>query len=189
MKRAPWLVMVVALLAAACAGVLGIRSTPSHPFEHRAHVLKGVTCRECHSTVAHAGDVGPLHFPETNDCLRCHQKPHDPRPCSGCHGEPHVRGSAELAREHLRFSHEKHLAPTKGDCVRCHQEVAVDRPEALRPSMGVCFSCHTHQDQWRVRDCDGCHVDLPAERITPVEPRRPRRRLPARARRSGRQRA
>lgn len=43
----------------------------------------------------------------------------------------------------------------------------MSRPEALRPAMAICFTCHEHQDQWRVRDCDGCHVDLPAERITP----------------------
>jgi len=39
------LLMVVCLALAACASVLGFRRTPPpHPFEHRAHVLKGINC-------------------------------------------------------------------------------------------------------------------------------------------------
>jgi predicted CXXCH cytochrome family protein len=166
-RAALTVLLALTLLLAACAGVLGIRPTPAHPFEHRAHVLKGVNCRECHGDVGTAGETGPVHFPETADCLRCHKAPHDARACGGCHGEPHVRGSAELAREHLRFEHRQHMARVTGDCVRCHQEVAVERPQALRPSMAVCFSCHEHQAEWQVRRCEGCHVDLPAELTMP----------------------
>jgi hypothetical protein len=160
--------LLLSIGAAACAGVLGLRTAPSHPFEHRAHVLKGINCRECHGRVDEAGETGPLHFPEKADCVRCHERPHDEHDCSGCHGEPHVRGSAALAREHLRFEHSRHVGRMHGDCVRCHQEVAVDRPEALRPAMSVCFSCHQHAEEWRVRSCDGCHVDLPAELSLPT---------------------
>jgi predicted CXXCH cytochrome family protein len=163
------LAMVLALTLAACAGVLGLRQhDPSHPFEHRAHVLKGVNCVECHAGIASAGETGPIHFPSEADCRRCHQKPHDARPCTGCHGESHVRGEAELAREHLRFEHKKHMPIVKGDCVRCHTAVAETRPEALRPQMATCFGCHQHRDQWATRDCDGCHVDLPAENTPPT---------------------
>lgn len=162
------LLMGLAIGLAACAGVLGLKgTTPSHPFEHRAHVTKGVNCVECHGSVGTAGERGPIHFPSNADCVKCHQKPHDARACDGCHSEPHTRQGAELAREHLVFEHEKHIGRVKGDCVRCHQEVAVDRPIALRPAMSVCFSCHEHSDQWRVRDCGACHVDLPAELVMP----------------------
>jgi predicted CXXCH cytochrome family protein len=167
--RALTFVMLLSLALAACAGVLGLRATsPSHPFEHRAHVTKGVTCVECHRDVALAGDSGPLHLPTTADCLRCHAKPHDTRDCALCHGEPYVRSGAELAREHLRFEHRAHMPEVKGDCVRCHVEIASPRPEALRPTMATCFGCHTHRDQWTTRDCDGCHVDLPAEHTLPT---------------------
>jgi predicted CXXCH cytochrome family protein len=161
--------MIVALLLAACASVLGIkRASPTRPFEHRAHVLKGVSCKECHTDVALAGDTGPLHFPSRADCVRCHAKPHDERDCSGCHGESHTRASAELARQHLRFEHAKHMPQVKGDCVRCHIEVATDHPTTLRPQMATCFGCHKHRDEWAVRDCDGCHVDIGAERTPPA---------------------
>lgn len=167
-RRRALLALALPMLLGACASVLGIRKSPSRPFEHRAHVVKGVSCKECHGTVGTAGDEDPLHFPTDGSCLRCHEKPHDPRGCSGCHGEPHTRASAEMARKHLRFEHKNHMGPVKGDCVRCHQEVAVDAPQALRPAMAICFSCHEHEAQWRVRDCDGCHVDLAAEHTPPA---------------------
>lgn len=163
------LVLVLALVLAACASVLGLKGTsPSHPFEHRAHVNSGVSCVACHSGIATSGDTDPLHFPTRADCVRCHAKPHDARECTTCHGESHVRGAAELARQHLRFEHRAHMARVKGDCVRCHTEIAVPQAVALRPTMATCFSCHEHQEQWKVRDCEGCHVDLTAENTLPA---------------------
>ncbi len=162
------LVMILALTLAACAGVLGLqRSSPSHPFEHRAHVSKGVNCVQCHAGVSSADETGPLHLPSTADCRRCHDKPHDERTCTNCHGETHVRGGAELARKHLRFEHGPHMRAAKGDCVRCHVGVGESQPVALRPTMATCFTCHEHQDQWRTRDCNKCHVDLASEGTLP----------------------
>lgn len=162
------ILMILTLALAACAGVLGLKgSSQTHPFEHRAHVLKGVSCVSCHAGISTTGDADPLHFPTKKDCVGCHTKPHDEHDCTSCHGEPHVREGAELARQHLRFEHRKHMARVKGDCVRCHSEVAVERTAALRPTMATCFTCHEHQDQWQVRNCDGCHVDLTAENTLP----------------------
>ena len=37
------------------AGVLGIKPRDvQHPFEHRAHVLKGISCLECHASIREA---------------------------------------------------------------------------------------------------------------------------------------
>jgi predicted CXXCH cytochrome family protein len=169
--RSWWLAvaMPLALLLAACASVLGIRRTdPSHPFEHRAHVLKGINCVECHAGVERAGDTGPLHLPSDADCRKCHAKPHDERSCRGCHGAGYIREGAELARLTLRFDHAQHNPAVHGECVRCHTAVAEARPDTLRPKMAVCFGCHEHKDQWTLRDCDGCHVDLPAENTPPA---------------------
>ena len=119
------LVVVLAIALAACASVLGLRhDPPSHPFEHRAHVLKGINCVECHAGVELAGETGALHLPTNADCVRCHQKPHDERSCLHCHGEPYVGQGVELAREQLRFEHTRHMAAVHGDCVRCHSDVA-----------------------------------------------------------------
>jgi hypothetical protein len=162
------LLIVLSIALAACAGILGIKpSAQSHPFEHRAHELKGVNCVECHAGVATAGDTGPLHFPTDADCVRCHSKPHDTRSCNGCHGESYVRGTVELARTNLRFEHSKHMRSVDGDCVRCHVAATEQRPESILPKMASCFGCHEHQDQWTLRDCDGCHVNLHDEGVMP----------------------
>ncbi len=167
MNGRPSIVLVLSLTLAACAGILGTRKQPSHPFEHRAHVTKGVNCLACHTGVGTDGDT-EVHFPSTADCVRCHTKPHDERTCSHCHGESHVRGEAELARRHLRFTHRAHMSSVRGECVRCHMEVGLERPEVVRPKMATCFSCHQHEKQWTLRDCDGCHVELAAENTLPV---------------------
>ncbi len=162
------LVMVLCLALAACASVLGLgRTSPSRPFEHRAHVDKGVSCVQCHAGMGAADAKLKLHLPTTADCRRCHQKPHDERTCSGCHGEAHVRAETELARSHSRFEHGPHLRAAKGDCVRCHLGAGEARAAVLRPSMATCFGCHEHQGDWRARDCDRCHVDLARESTPP----------------------
>jgi hypothetical protein len=162
------LMVVLALALAACASVLGLRrESPSHPFEHRAHALKGINCVVCHVDMASAGETGPLHFPTEAACRRCHEKPHDEHSCQGCHGEPYVRQAAELARAQLRFQHTNHMAAVRGDCVHCHSEVTEIHPQSILPKMASCFGCHQHREQWTLRDCDGCHVDLLAEGSPP----------------------
>lgn len=160
--------LVFALCLAACAGVLGIKPrNVDHPFEHRAHVLKGIACVECHDGVRSLGATGPMPFPETAKCVSCHQKPHDARTCTTCHGASHLVKEAELAREHLKFTHAEHSPRVRGQCVPCHAAIGKDDATTLRPPMAQCFGCHEHQDQWTTRTCDGCHVDLPAEHVTP----------------------
>ena len=87
MPRLRHALVALALLASACAGVLGIRpKNAERPFEHRAHSVKGVACNQCHAGVAGAGDQGPLHLPDTERCVTCHKTPHDARSCDHCHG-------------------------------------------------------------------------------------------------------
>jgi predicted CXXCH cytochrome family protein len=161
--------MVLALALAACAGILGLRhDDPSRPFPHNAHANKGVNCVVCHAGVELAGDTGPLHLPGEAICRSCHAKPHDERPCLGCHGTAYIRDAAQLAREQLRFDHAQHAPVVHGDCVRCHSAAGEARAEALLPKMATCFGCHKHNDQWKTRDCDGCHVDLSSEDTPPT---------------------
>lgn len=160
------LLAALAVFTLACAAILGIKPPGEKPFEHRSHVLHGVHCFECHRGAEEAGERGPMHLPTTDDCVRCHEKPHNPSPCVPCHGSTAVRNRALAAREHLKFEHPTHVDATKGNCIRCHLDVGThDGP--LRPTMASCFSCHEHEKQWQVTDCDGCHVDLQAELTLP----------------------
>ena len=163
------LLLVVGVLLAACAGVLGTRRAPSHPFEHRAHVSKGVNCLTCHAGIIAAESSSGLHLPTTDVCLKCHEKPHDSRACAGCHGEDDVRTGAAMAAQHLRFDHRAHMPAVRGDCVRCHVAVGLARPETIRPKMATCFGCHQHEKQWAVSDCEGCHIDMQAESSLPSD--------------------
>jgi len=161
------LVLIAVVLSASCAGLLGIRPQEATPFPHHAHTNKGINCRECHSDMAKVGDEGPLHIPSTAKCVECHKTPHNPNTCSNCHGLPHVRANAEIARSTLRFEHSRHLAKNHGECVHCHAGVQKNA-EQIRPQMGVCLSCHEHQDQFNTRKCDNCHNDIEGEHVLPT---------------------
>ena len=109
-----------------------------------------------------------MHLPTAATCRGCHDKPHDERDCTGCHGEIAARESAELVHEKLRFDHAGHAATTRGNCARCHEGVASQNPAAsLIPKMATCFGCHEHQTEWNARSCNGCHVDVAMEGSKP----------------------
>jgi hypothetical protein len=166
MKRALVYAALVVVGATACARILGIRPPAPRPFDHRVHVVEGISCVRCHAGIETAGDDGPLHLPDTELCLECHSPPHEPGPCLSCHGMPYTASDLTQARKHLRFSHERHMEPLKGNCVRCHSGVAV-QGAPLTAKMGTCLGCHQHKDQFKIRECEACHVDLPAELTRP----------------------
>jgi hypothetical protein len=162
------LVAAAAVLGlAACAGILGLRPPGRRPFPHRAHVLAGKSCVQCHPGADSAGDEGPLHLPDDASCRTCHARPHDEGSCLGCHGGEWTALDAIQAREHLRFDHRRHRGPSRGNCVRCHVGIQ-EAGQKLRPAMAVCLKCHEHEGDFRVRACDRCHVDLADERTPPA---------------------
>lgn len=153
-------------MLAACAGMLGVKPRVATVFPHRAHVVKGVSCVECHTTAAESDLNTPLDLPATAGCLTCHAQPHDPHPCGNCHGRSEDRHAAADAKQHLRFSHREHSATTAGRCTRCHESV-VSQDGPLRPSMATCLSCHEHQQAWAARSCTPCHVRMQSEGTRP----------------------
>ncbi|MBI2897807.1 MAG: hypothetical protein HYY06_29885 [Deltaproteobacteria bacterium] len=159
------LVVLVGLVS--CARVLGLRPSEEESFEHREHVLRGISCLRCHAGIVGAGDEGPLHVPDARACRSCHERPHDQRDCANCHGSHETRTQVAMAREQLRFTHKKHMPRVRGNCVRCHVGVAGEG-EVLRPGMGVCLSCHEHEESFAVQDCAFCHVNLEEEHRRPA---------------------
>ena len=162
-----WFALLVVIAIGACAGVLGLRrSQTQQGFEHRAHVLKGIQCTECHVHVATDGDHDPVVLPDDNTCRKCHAKPHDERSCLGCHSSINAAGAAVEARDHLTFSHARHVPRLDGDCVRCHTGVR-EPGSPLRPKMATCLSCHPHDEQFTPERCDTCHTNLETEGVLP----------------------
>jgi hypothetical protein len=153
---------------AACAGVLGLKKRDqSRPFEHYKHLSQGIGCLQCHQKIEKETDQGPPDIPSTAVCVGCHSKPHNTSDCSNCHGQASTRAAVSEARDHLRFQHAKHLGRLKSQCVPCHVAAGTADATILRPVMGTCLGCHQHRDQWRTRDCDGCHHDLISENVKP----------------------
>jgi len=145
---------------AACAGVLGLRDTAGpKPFPHRKHVTAGVTCTRCHPGLDR-DDGRVLHVPDDTSCTNgCHAKPHDTRPCLGCHASSGALVALSEARDHLKFDHQRHMPRANQNCMRCHVGVA-EGDEHLRPAMATCFKCHDHDAQRDARQCDACHKNL-----------------------------
>lgn len=166
MIRAAVVVAAAVVALAACARILGFEDRPERPFPHRAHVLEGISCLECHDGVEEAGTSGPLNFPDTEDCVSCHEDPHDPRACASCHSDPMTAGRAAADRENLRFSHRDHLGEVSGNCARCHIGVS-ERDGDLRAPMAACLRCHDHDREFRQRECNACHVELETEGTKP----------------------
>jgi hypothetical protein len=166
MSRAPGIALIAAGLLAACAGLLGVRTSPERAFPHRTHAVEGIACVSCHRSVAQGTTSTALDLPEPAGCLSCHAEPHDRRPCGTCHGRVEHRERVAQAKEHLRFSHRDHQETTQGRCTRCHEGVLSD-DAALRPSMATCLSCHEHRQEWDARACSPCHVRMESEGTRP----------------------
>lgn len=151
------LVAAAAILLASCAGILGLRRGVPDAFPHRRHVVAGVACTRCHVGVLATPDR--LHLPTDASCVSCHTKPHDTRPCSGCHSSPGAIATLIEARQHLKFDHARHAKPTSGNCMRCHDAVGQSNT-TLRPAMATCFRCHDTDAERDGRRCDVCHTNL-----------------------------
>ncbi|QQR89819.1 MAG: hypothetical protein IPJ88_16850 [Myxococcales bacterium] len=134
-----------------CAHLLGLKKADKEAFSHRTHVLKGVACVKCHKKLDQAGDKGPLHMPSQTDCVTCHDKPHDSRPCLGCHSDDDRQMRTTMGKEHIRFRHDTHLKRMPGNCVRCHTGIADEEDSSLVAPMAVCLSCHAHKDEFKLR--------------------------------------
>lgn len=159
-RRVLWIGLV--MLLAACAGVLGLKRSKPERFAHKAHVIAGVSCTRCHGNVEQGSG---LHIPQDATCVACHTKPHDSRPCSGCHVSEKAIAEVIQAREHLIFDHAGHIGRLKGNCMRCHDRV-VEGEGPVRPPMATCFRCHG--DTRDARQCDACHKNLETEGTLPA---------------------
>lgn len=161
------LALSLALGAAACSQILGIRPEPAKPFPHRKHVVQGIPCTRCHEGILSADDDLPLHLPGKERCWECHQEGARRALAEGWDPGP-LGTEARLAdaKRHLRFQHRLHLPKVSGNCARCHQDVSRDN-HTLLPRMATCLSCHAHAEAFPKADCDDCHVDLVAEGLRP----------------------
>ena len=172
MPVVPGIVVAAGVLAivagtSACGVVRGIfvsASPEPRPFNHAAHLDRGLDCASCHATAEKEASAG---MPSKDDCMTCHEEI-DKEP-----GRPKVKTVAwfldELGRPawsrftkqdaEVKFTHAAHAAK-QVQCAACHAGIAKDT--GLVPSgpqrMASCTSCH---ELTRAKnDCATCHTEL-----------------------------
>jgi hypothetical protein len=129
-------------------------------FSHKFHTGgPGLSCTDCHGSVAEATTTAASVRPKMEDCFECHDK----EPCTQCHTSEDDPGAtwAPLSSSELRFNHAAHLARSGITCATCHapatESTQVD--DKLGPQMAVCTDCH--QAQMDRLNCKYCHTRLP----------------------------
>jgi len=162
------------LVAAVIAGVLVIggwaianqilfrQQAQPIAFPHDLHAgNRQIACQYCHRGTVH-GDIAGV--PSVPECMECHQwmasikdKPEVQKLISyATEGKPIKWFKVYQLPEHVRFTHEAHIA--RGfDCSECHGQVQEMRvlKMARNPTMGFCLNCHRKNKA--PTDCTTCH--------------------------------
>lgn len=176
--REPGLVIVPVCLAVGMAVVLSscgllqaIFPAPApepRPFNHEAHVVRGVSCLDCHEGAEKEVKAG---MPTKAFCMNCHEdldkekdKPLEKKVAwfLGPDGEP--RWSAYgRQKEEIRFSHAAHAGKTA--CGACHGDM--DKNTGLLPQgpqrMSSCIACHQEKAPAKL-ECSACHTSIDRNR-------------------------
>ena len=139
-------------------------------FVHKIHVAEEeIPCTECHTGAEEAEHAT---IPVGEICLDCHEDPIGESTEEVklvemlATGEPIPWKRVHKLREHVRFSHRRHVVAGRILCERCHGEVA----ERVRPfgfpfigfnselGMERCIACHIESGNPRASvDCALCH--------------------------------
>ena len=121
---------------------------PPRPFNHEAHLVRGLECADCHDKAEEEVQAG---MPTREMCWLCHEEldedPDKPREQKVAWFEDksgEARWSAfEKQSEEVIFSHQVH-ADKKVTCLECHS--GMDKNTGLVPGgiqrMSACQACH-----------------------------------------------
>ena len=130
------------------------------PFSHKLHAGDNqIPCQYCHVGVDKSKHAV---VPPMNVCMNCHQVVKLDSPYIQKLREMYENGEAiEWIKvhdlpDHVRFTHERHIAAGL-DCTQCHGDVGnmerVEQVETLQ--MGFCIDCHRKKDA--PTHCESCH--------------------------------
>ena len=173
--RDPGLVIVILCavglvwtVATSCSliGLLSPEPAPKpRPFNHEAHVVRGISCTDCHEGAEKEAKAG---MPSKAFCMNCHDdldkekdKPLEKKVAwfLGKDGEPRWAWFGRQ-KDEVKFSHGSHHQ-AKVACAACHG--AMDKDTGLVPRgpqrMSSCVSCHETQAPAK-RECSVCHTSI-----------------------------
>ena len=160
-------IVAVALVTAVALRPIGQHGWPEYDdskqlkFSHKTHIQgASIECATCHAAAAStkaSDSLRPVH----DNCTSCHEEQLSSE-CGYCHVDPeNIQPAAAPVRE-IVFSHEQHVALTKGACATCHSglEEAEYGTAKNMPSMATCSSCHNERKA--TNQCEACHTNLTA---------------------------
>jgi hypothetical protein len=129
-------------------------------YNHQPHVELG--CDFCHKGVKTQARAS---LPDIGVCVDCHDKAPVKAPAEIATWDQAVKDKhiawqpLTRVRNHVYFSHYRHVELGKLECVTCHGDMAKRTsppPHALKPmSMTICVDCHRQKQV--STDCAGCH--------------------------------
>jgi len=134
------------------------------PFNHEAHIVRGVACADCHEGAEKEVRAG---MPSKAFCMNCHEeldkekdKPVEKKVAWFQNEEGELRwADYGKQKEDIKFSHADHAG--KVSCTGCHLEI--DKNTGLIPTgpqrMTACVACHQEKAPSKL-DCAVCHVSI-----------------------------
>lgn len=166
-----WLVMISALMLAACASFLGVFVSQHDTIRapHERHQKADVECATCHETIFDSATLQTRDMPKEKVCLSCHKEEKEKGQCAFCHSNPEHPLAVPTRVRDLKMNHMTHLELVKEDCGVCHKSLPEPfRTEGMAPKMAACLGCHEHQAQYDSGRCEVCHQDLTKFQLKPV---------------------
>jgi hypothetical protein len=140
---------------------------------HKIHVAEEeIPCTDCHIGAEEADHAT---IPLGEDCADCHEDGNGENGENAeearlvemlASGEPIPWKRVHKLREHVRFSHRRHVVAGQILCERCHGEVAERELPFSRPNISFnrelgmerCVACHLESGNPRAGiDCALCH--------------------------------
>lgn len=101
--------------------------------------------------------------------MECHAEEKENGKCAMCHTSAKTAEKWPQRVPTQNFNHVAHLERTQEDCTKCHKQLPEPKKEHAGVTMGACLNCHEHKVEFQAGRCDRCHVNLPAERLKPLE--------------------
>lgn len=159
-------VVVIIVAAAAIVGLIRTQAAPPqpYPYNHTAHIAKGIPCLYCHSGAERGKSAG---LPTQAKCQGCHGNMNPSTPglkavADYLNKNPKIQWvPVAIMPDFVYFSHQPHLAAGL-NCETCHGDVGSMKAAQPRSdqNMGWCLTCHKNLSPnhfVKLSDCATCH--------------------------------
>ncbi len=137
----------------------------SPKFNHKRHIIEGVSCLKCHEGINEKESVsGNIHLPVMVDCMNCHETPATIAGCYKCHATnetltPDNHAQAWISQHGMESETGDQTCNSchkKSYCIDCHNGANLFN-QAHAPEF---ISTHSISFSMRESNCENCHQGL-----------------------------